>query len=127
MNEFLDTLKNHYADFSGRARRKTYWMFVLFNIILSVAAAVLDLSLGTIIGDPESGIGVFGLILTLALLVPGLAVTVRRIHDLGHSAWFILLFFIPLINFGMLIYMAFAGEEGANKYGPDPKGYTNLS
>lgn len=96
-----------FAEFSGRSRRKEYWMFFLFNIILFIISSGLDAMLG---------MGIFGMIVSLALLVPGLAVAIRRMHDVGKSGWFIL---IPIYN---LILALTEGEKGPNQYGPDPKG-----
>jgi uncharacterized membrane protein YhaH (DUF805 family) len=111
MNWYIKVLKQ-YADFKGRARRTEYWMFVLFNIIFNIVTSVLDNILGLASID---GNGPINLIYTLAILIPSLAVAVRRMHDLGKSGWFIL---IPIYN---IILAATNGEVGENKYGPDPK------
>ena len=119
MNWYLKVLKN-YFNFSGRARRKEYWMFFLFQFIFALVAIVIDNVLGLAIKDV--GYGPFYLLLVLATLIPGLAVTVRRLHDIGKSGWFILVSFIPLI--GGIILLVFAvtgGDYGENEYGPDPK------
>ena len=105
MNEYLTVLKK-YAVFAGRARRREYWMFFLFNVI---AAVVLNV-IGAVIHLP-----IFGPIYSLAVLVPGIAVGVRRMHDVGKSGWFLL---IPLYN---LILACTPGESGPNSYGEDPK------
>ena len=110
MNYFLDVVKNKYAQFNGRARRAEYWYFVLFNVIISIIVNVLVRATGS---TAIAGIG--GLI-SLALLVPGIAVAIRRMHDVGKSGWFIL---IPIYN---IILAATEGTRGPNEYGEDPKG-----
>ncbi|WP_431243399.1 DUF805 domain-containing protein [Flavobacterium sp. P21] len=98
----------NYANFNGRARRREYWLFFLGNIIiafiLSFVAALISPSL-SIIGN----------IYSLAVLIPGIAVAIRRMHDVGKSGWFIL---IPIYNF---ILACAEGEKGSNQYGSDPK------
>ena len=89
MKYYIEVLKK-YAKFEGRARRKEYWMFILFDFIFAIAAAVLDEILGS---EPVISI-VYGLV----LILPTLAVTVRRLHDTNRSGWWILLFVIPLIT-----------------------------
>ena len=110
-----------YADFSGRSRRKEYWMFILGYIIALVAAMVVEGVLGM------SGMvgGVYGpitLLLILALLIPAIAVQVRRFHDQDKSGWFVLLAFIPIIgSIAVLVFMCLAGTDGPNRFGDDPK------
>ncbi|MBT3819593.1 MAG: DUF805 domain-containing protein, partial [Lentimicrobiaceae bacterium] len=87
MNWYLAVLKN-YAGFSGRARRKEYWMFTLFNIIFAIVAMILDNVLG--IAMAEIGYGPLYGLYALAMLIPGLAVSVRRLHDVGKSGWMLL-------------------------------------
>ena len=119
MNWYFDVLKK-YAVFSGRARRKEYWFFVLFNIIISIILAVIDGVTGTL--DPESGMGLLGLVYTLAILIPALAVSVRRLHDTGRSGWWLLLLLIPLIGtIVILIFMVQDSKAEENQYGPNPK------
>ncbi|MCB9426645.1 MAG: DUF805 domain-containing protein [Flavobacteriales bacterium] len=119
MEWYLAVLKN-YANFNGRARRKEYWMFTLFNVIFCVAAAVLDNILGiTMQGIPYGPI--YGLYV-LALLIPGLAVAVRRLHDIGKSGWILFIALIPLIgSIWLLILLVKDGQLGDNKYGNNPK------
>ena len=105
MNWYLKVLKQ-YADFNGRARREEYWMFVLFNMIF---AFVFGFVCG-LIGAP----GLSNLY-TLAILLPSIAVGVRRMHDVGKSGWFLL---IPIYN---LILAVTEGEKRENQYGQDPK------
>ncbi|NLK86130.1 MAG: DUF805 domain-containing protein [Clostridiaceae bacterium] len=112
MSWFLAVVQK-YAVFQGRARRKEYWMFILFYIIFAAAASIIDSIIGTYLISP---------ILSLALLVPSLAVLVRRLHDIGKSgAWFFISL-IPLIgSIWLLILLATEGTRGDNQYGPDPK------
>ncbi|WP_439183191.1 DUF805 domain-containing protein [Carboxylicivirga taeanensis] len=118
MNWFIAALKK-YADFSGRARRKEYWMFVVFYALFSFAAAIID---GLLIS--MAGI-YFTPVLTLfalSMVIPTLAVSVRRMHDIGKSGAMILVSFIPIIGgIWFLIMAATEGTAGENQYGQDPK------
>ncbi|WP_028979550.1 DUF805 domain-containing protein [Sporocytophaga myxococcoides] len=105
MKYYLKVLKN-YALFSGRARRSEYWYFVLFNIIFSIGIGIVC----GLISIPE-----LSYVYSIAVLIPGLAVGVRRMHDVGKSGWFLL---IPFYN---LILAVTEGEIGSNQYGPSPK------
>lgn len=113
MKWYLKVVKDNYANFNGRARRKEYWMFALFNIIFSYGLGILS---GILVGVTEIVAFAFlSTIYTLGILIPSLAVGVRRMHDVGKSGWYIL---IPIYNF---ILSLTDGENGANQYGPDPK------
>jgi uncharacterized membrane protein YhaH (DUF805 family) len=119
MNWYLKVLKQ-YADFGGRARRTEYWMFVLFNVIFSIVALTLDNVLG--ISFTAGSGGPIYIIYGLALFIPGLAVSVRRLHDTGRSGWMMLIVFIPLIGFiWLIVLMASDGIFGNNQYGQNPK------
>ena len=116
--EAITSVLSQYARFSGRARRSEYWYFILFEIMISVA---LGLVLG-MIGAKESVIDSVSGLLSLALLLPGLSVTWRRLHDIGKSGANYFWIFLPV--FGqilLLIWVCRAGETGPNRYGPDPK------
>jgi uncharacterized membrane protein YhaH (DUF805 family) len=114
MNWYLDVLKK-YAVFTGRARRKEYWMFALFNVIIAIALGIIE----GIVGGP----GVLGGLYGLAVLIPSIAVGVRRLHDTGRSGWWILIGLVPVIGFIVLIvFFATDGQPGTNQYGPNPKG-----
>ncbi len=104
-NYFIGVLKN-FKDFDSRARRKEYWMFVLFNMIVS-----------TVVNIIARNLGVYALsnLYSLLILVPAIAVGVRRMHDVGKSGWFLL---IPFYNLYLLVI---DGEIGDNQYGADPK------
>jgi len=119
MNWYLTVLKK-YAVFGGRARRKEYWMFLLFNIIFTIVAVILDNVLGTAIEN--LGYGLFYILYGLAVLLPALAVTVRRLHDTGKSGWWIFISLIPLIGaIWLLVLLATDSQPGKNQYGPNPK------
>lgn len=121
MEWYLKVIKN-YVGFSGRARRKEYWMFALFNIIISIVLGVIDGVLGLQVGG-EQGAGLLGLIYSLAVLLPSIAVSIRRLHDTGRSGWWLLIAFVPLIGFiVLLIFMVQDGQPGSNEYGANPKG-----
>ncbi|MFJ7128640.1 DUF805 domain-containing protein [Streptomyces sp. NPDC098101] len=112
MNWYLDVLKK-YAVFSGRARRKEFWMFTLFNFIAAVILSILDNILG---------IQILSLIYTLAVFLPALGVSVRRLHDTGRSGWWILIALVPLVGFiVLLVFNCLEGEQQQNAYGPNPK------
>lgn len=120
MNWYLKVLRQ-YADFNGRARRQEYWMFVLFNVIFGIVAMVLDNILG--LANPMVGYGPLYGIYSLAVLIPGLAVAARRLHDVGKSGWMLLISLIPLIGgIWLLVLLASDSHPGDNQYGPNPKG-----
>lgn len=119
MNWYLEVL-NKYAVFSGRARRKEYWFFVLFNILISLALAVVDFVTGST--DPASGVGLFGGIYAIGILLPSLTVTVRRLHDTNRSGWWVLLPLIPVLGSLILFYfLVLDSNPGRNEYGESPK------
>ncbi|MEU6231053.1 DUF805 domain-containing protein [Streptomyces sp. NPDC047042] len=112
MNYFIEALKK-YAVFSGRARRKEYWMFALF---VGIIFAVL---LG--IGFAAHALWIVS-VAYLAILLPALGVTVRRLHDTGRSGWWIFFGIIPLVGpITLLVFYCLDGDQGENKYGPNPK------
>ncbi len=113
MEWYLKVLKN-YATFTGRARRKEYWMFVLFNIIAGIVLFILDFIIGTYFVL----YGLYG----LGIIIPSLAVTVRRLHDTGKSGWWILICLVPIIGgIWLLVLLIIEGTAGDNPYGPSPK------
>ncbi len=118
MEWYLKVLKEHYADFNGRARRKEFWMFALFNFIIAVVLSFIDGLLGLTI----ESMGILYLVYSLAVLIPNIAVSVRRLHDIGKSGWMILIAFIPLIGaIWLLVLFVTDSKPGANEYGPNPK------
>lgn len=120
MNWYLDALKQ-YAVFTGRARRKEYWFFVLFNIIIFIVLSLVDQALG--LRGFVATLGLLSSLYWLAVIIPTIAVAVRRLHDIGRTGWWLLLAFIPVI--GSVVLLVFAlldSQPGANQYGPNPKG-----
>lgn len=119
MNWFMTVLRK-YAVFEGRARRREYWFFVLFYILISVVLAVVDRMLGTY--DETYGMGALGALFCLGLLIPSIAVGARRLHDTGRSGWWLLIGFIPLIGvIVLLVFFVLDSQPGTNAYGPNPK------
>lgn len=117
----------NYANFNGRARRSEFWYYVLANIIISILIAIIENMLG--LGNySSSGAsfqysgGIISNLYSLAVLIPGLAVGVRRLHDTGKSGWNLLFVLIPFVG-GIILIVFFAteGESGPNKFGKDPK------
>jgi uncharacterized membrane protein YhaH (DUF805 family) len=112
MNWYLGVLKK-YAVFGGRARRKEYWFFVLFNVIISIAIGIVG---------GLTGAGLLGGVYTLAMLVPSIAVGVRRLHDSGRPGWWLLVAVVPLLGLiALFVLMVQDSEPGENQYGPNPK------
>lgn len=111
MNWYLKVIQN-YVTFSGRARRKEYWMFFLISTIISIVISII----ANVVHFP-----LLSTIYSLVVLLPTLAVGVRRMHDVGKSGWFIL---IPIYN---LILFCTDGEQGENAYGPDPKNQSSMN
>ena len=112
---FTDAVKSvfsQYVGFKGRARRSEYWWFVLFNIIVSVVISLIA---------RLTGWNFLSILYSLAVLLPGLAVAVRRLHDIGKSGWFYLFAFIPLVGaIILLVWFCKDSEPVANAYGPNP-------
>ncbi len=114
MNHYLDCWKK-YACFCGRARRKEYWMFILFNFLAAVVLNIVD--------DVSGMAGVLGGLYSLAAFLPGLAVTARRLHDIGKSGWWMLISLVPLVGAIVLfVFLCTDGQPGENAYGANPKG-----
>ena len=122
INWYLKVVKENYANFSGRARRSELWYFVLVNLGISIVLSIIDY---------VTGIGFLSMIYGLAVLVPGLAVGVRRLHDIDKDSIMIILAFIPLVNLYILYLWTIEGTRGPNRFGPDPKatetGFTDLT
>ena len=111
---YLNVLKNHYADFNGRARRRDYWTFVLINFAIIVVLMVLANAVASFFSIIQ---GLF----SLAILVPTIAAGVRRMHDIGKPGWFIVLSFIPLVNFYYIYLAVQDSQAGENEHGANPK------
>lgn len=119
MNWYLTVLKK-YATFTGRATRSEYWYFVLFSAIISLVLVLLDKMTGTY--DVQSGMGILSGVYSLAVLIPSVAVSVRRLHDIGRSGWWLLLAFIPLIGALVILYFSLqVSQPMTNQYGENPK------
>ena len=121
---FMDSIENvlrNFANFSDRASRSEYWWFQLFFFVALATADFIDVMMGDL---AEVSFNWFGTVAFLGLIIPNLAVTVRRLHDLGYSGWFILLVFIPclgsIIGIVILVFMVVEGQSQINNYGPVP-------
>lgn len=113
MKWFLKVVRDNYANFSGRARRQEYWMFFLFHIIFLYGSMFIS---GMLAGATDTpAFMIIYVIYAFGTLIPALAVSVRRMHDVGKSGWYML---IPIYSF---ILAVTEGETGPNQYGPDPK------
>jgi len=123
MEWYLKVMRENYANFNGRARRKEYWMFTLFYTLLVMACAfALALLVATGAYMLTLLVAVMSIAAILVHVVPSLAVTVRRLHDVGQSGWFLLLALVPYIgNLIIFVFSVIEGNKGTNKYGPDPK------
>jgi uncharacterized membrane protein YhaH (DUF805 family) len=118
MNWYLDAWKN-YINFQGRARRKAYWMFVLFNIIALVILSLIEGALGL---SGQNGYGILTGLYSLAIILPLIALAVRRLHDTGRSGWWILIGLVPLIGpIALIVFYVTDSQPGTNEYGPNPK------
>lgn len=109
-----------YFEFKGRARRKEYWLFYLFITVLILALTLLDSVLGLV--DYEKGVGLFSGLFSLAIFIPSITVSVRRLHDINKSGWWYLILVVPLV--GIIVFLIFAcmpGTNGSNRFGADPK------
>ena len=118
MGWYFEVLKK-YAVFSGRARRKEYWMFVLFNLIIAFILGSIEGISGI---ASESYPSVLATLYSLAVLIPSLAVGVRRLHDTGRTGWWLLISLAPVVgSIVLLIFMVQDSQQGENQYGPNPK------
>ncbi len=122
-----------YADFSGRSRRQEFWMFQLFIFLVYIVFAVLAAIVGGGLGDSSGGgviggiLGILFLLFALGIMIPTLALTVRRLHDLDKSGWMILIGLIPLIgSILLLVWYCTQGTSGPNRFGEDPLGGEKL-
>lgn len=113
MEWYLKVIRDNYANFSGRARRSEYWYFMLFNIVILILLTSLT--------EITELFSYLCLLYIFAIIIPLLAVTVRRLHDTGRSGWIMLLSFVPLGGLILLAFYCTDSEFGRNKYGPNPK------
>jgi uncharacterized membrane protein YhaH (DUF805 family) len=122
MGWYIEALKK-YAVFGGRSRRKEYWYFVLFSVIVSLVLSAIDALLGTF--SSSTNVGLLGGIYGLAIIVPSIAVSVRRLHDIDRTGWWILINLVPIVgSIVLLVFYVLDGTPGQNRFGPNPKGVT---
>ena len=118
MNWYLDAWKN-YINFQGRARRKAYWIFILFNLIALVILGLIESAIGL---SGQNGYGILTGLYTLAMILPLIALAVRRLHDTGRSGWWILIGLVPLVGpIVLIVFYVTDSQPGSNQYGPNPK------
>lgn len=117
-------LREKYVEFNGRAQRAEFWWFILFIFVVSAILSLIDKALFEgVLAD----IGPLSAIFSLITLIPAIAVTARRLHDVNKSGWWQLLFILPVIGFLVILFWAVQkGTEGPNDFGPDPKGHVPL-
>lgn len=115
MVEAVQRAFSNYANFSGRANRGEYWWFILANIIISIVLSVID---SAVFGAVAGGMGLLSIIWSLAVLIPSIALGVRRLHDIDRSGWWLLIAFIPLIGaIVLIVWAAKQGEARPNRFG----------
>jgi uncharacterized membrane protein YhaH (DUF805 family) len=113
MNWYFGVLRK-YSQFEGRARRLEYWMFMFWHILILLALSLFATRW-------DSGIGAYlDVMYVVMVIIPSLAVTVRRLHDTGRSGWWVLLGLVPIVSFFLVVILCFRGERGSNAYGLDP-------
>ena len=113
MEWYLKVVRDNYANFNGRASRQEYWMFFLFNMIFAIVMMGIDIILG---------LGFLNIIYSLVVMIPGIAVGIRRLHDIGKSGWMVLIVLIPCIGAFWLFYLMVQDSSPLdNEYGPSPK------
>lgn len=118
MNYWLECWSKKYAVFSGRARRKEYWMFVLFNVLIGMAIGFVMGLFGAV-----ENVRIVSNLFCLAALLPGLAAGVRRLHDIGKCGWWMLLALIPIVGpIVLIVFFCLDSQPGDNAYGANPKG-----
>ncbi|OIO52694.1 DUF805 domain-containing protein [Candidatus Uhrbacteria bacterium CG_4_10_14_0_8_um_filter_58_22] len=122
MKYYLEVLKK-YAVFSGRAGRAEFWWFFLINSLIIVGLIVLQITLSSVVGRSavaNLAISMLSVVYWLAILIPSLAVTVRRLHDSNLSGWWLLISFVPFGGIVLLVFYILASTPGANRFGPNP-------
>ena len=125
---FIDTIKNRYAYFDGRATRSEYWYFVLFSVLISIVftfidTAVINPSLLNMTAEEASKGGLLAGTFALAMLLPQIGLGVRRLHDIGKSGWWYFIILIPILGaLVLLFFFVTDSQSGENEYGANPKG-----
>ena len=128
MEWYLKVMRDNYANFNGRARRKEYWMFSLFFFIFFFIGLILAIILSSTNDILGGGFGIILIIFFLVHFIPSFAVTIRRFHDTGNSGWLYIVAFIPYIG-SLIIFIItlLDSEEKTNKWGPNPKSKTSFN
>jgi uncharacterized membrane protein YhaH (DUF805 family) len=118
MDWYMAVLRQ-YANFTGRSRRKEYWFFALFNLIIAFVLAAIDYKSG--LYSAGSSFGLLSGLYSLAVLLPSLGVSIRRLHDTDRTGWWLVIGLVPLLGFiVLLIFFVSPGTQGVNRYGADP-------
>lgn len=124
MEWYLKVVRDNYANFKGRARRKEYWMFTLINMLIMFGLMIILGGIGSAIDTPYLLFAAY--LYLFAVLVPSLAVTVRRLHDIGKSGWMYLIAFVPFVgSILLIIWFCTDSQPGPNQWGDNPKGIGN--
>ena len=119
MDLVIKCITEKYSTFSGRARRKEYWLYTLCVIIASIIVILIDIAIGTY--SIEAGLGLLNTILALGLFIPSLAVLVRRLHDINESGWWFFIALIPVVGaIWLIVLLCLKGTESENRFGPEP-------
>jgi uncharacterized membrane protein YhaH (DUF805 family) len=116
--QFQDAIRSgfrNYVGFSGRAPRSEFWYWQLFVVLVAVAASILDSGF-----LPESDVGPISAVTSLALLLPGIAMAIRRLHDIDRTGWWVLLALTLIGAILLIVWACFKGTNGSNRFGPDP-------
>lgn len=114
----------HYADFSGRARRREYWWFCIFQAFFAILFVAIGTAIDIALGKEGVVASVIVFLFEIGIFLPALAVLVRRLHDIGKSGWWMWISLIPIIGSIILfVFMLLDSQPGTNKYGPNPKGF----
>lgn len=120
---FKEAVTLKYKDFSGRARRREYWSFILFSIIILLSVLIVGSLIGDLLGGGFRFMGIIpAYLLSLAFFIPQLAVSARRLHDIGKGTAYLLLYLVPFGFLVLFVFYLMDSEPGENTYGPNPKG-----
>lgn len=117
MSWYFKVLKK-YAVFKGRACRREYWMFMLVNFVIYLVIGIIE---GVVDSIVEIDISIISLLYSFAILIPSIAVLVRRLHDTNHSGWWYFIIFVPFGIIALLVLTIQIGQSGRNRYGLSPK------
>lgn len=121
MHWYVEVLRK-YVVFSGRARRQEFWVFFLISAVISIFLTVTDEFMGWMFEMDGDDLGFLSTLYHIAIILPYLAVIIRRLHDTDRSGWWVLIAFIPIVGvIVLLVFLILDGTRGENRYGPDPK------